>query len=115
MLFDGVLDVDEFVELFEIFRGFGGFFVFKLKLSDNVFILLNVFLFNNLVFKFEWLGYFYVFIGVMVYGFRKYCEEIVVNCGGGIVLGISKKVYYLVVGEIGNEQWFYSIYGIKIK
>ena len=33
----------------------------------------------------------------------------------GIASGISKKVHYLVVGEIGNEQWLHSTYGTKIK
>lgn len=35
--------------------------------------------------------------------------------GGEIAPGVSKKIHYLVVGEIGNEQWLHSTYGTKIK
>ncbi|MNF12093.1 hypothetical protein D3C80_2134780 [compost metagenome] len=28
---------------------------------------------------------------------------------------MSKKIHYLVVGAIGNEQWLHSTYGTKIK
>lgn len=35
--------------------------------------------------------------------------------GGEIAMGVSKKVHYLMVGEIGNDQWLHSTYGKKIK
>ncbi|ERL01426.1 hypothetical protein O999_06660 [Pseudomonas putida LF54] len=28
---------------------------------------------------------------------------------------MSKKIHYLVIGSIGNEQWLHSSYGTKIK
>ncbi|HHK2866655.1 TPA: BRCT domain-containing protein [Pseudomonas aeruginosa] len=115
MLSDGVLDTDESAELLEILRGFGGLSASKPKPSDNAFTSSNALPLNNPAPKLEWSGHLYVFTGVMVYGPRKHCEEIVVNRGGGIAPGISKKVHYLVVGEIGNEQWLHSTYGTKIK
>src|SRR5690606_39920010 len=34
---------------------------------------------------------------------------------GQIGASISKKIHYLVVGSIGNDQWLHSTYGTKIK
>jgi len=57
----------------------------------------------------------FVFTGVMAYGPRKDCEKLVTAQGGLIGASISKKIHYLVVGSIGNDQWLHSIYGTKIK
>ena len=51
----------------------------------------------------------------MAYGPRKQCEALILERGGQIAPGVSKKIHYLVVGEIGNEQWLHSTYGTKIK
>ncbi|MNE70663.1 DNA polymerase III subunit epsilon [compost metagenome] len=51
----------------------------------------------------------------MAYGPRKDCEALVIDRGGQIGAGVSKKIHYLVVGTIGNEQWLHSTYGTKIK
>ncbi|MNG27021.1 DNA polymerase III subunit epsilon [compost metagenome] len=63
----------------------------------------------------EWNGRLYVFTGVMAYGPRKECEALVIEHGGQIGRGVSKKVHYLVVGTVGNDQWLHSTYGTKIK
>jgi NAD-dependent DNA ligase len=41
-------------------------------------------------------------------------DELVEERGGLIGGGVSKKVHYLVVGSVGNEQWRHSTYGTKI-
>lgn len=52
--------------------------------------------------------------GVMAYGPCKDCQTLVEERGGLIGSGVSKKVHYLVVGSVGNEQWRHSTYGTKI-
>ncbi|BBP62739.1 hypothetical protein PHLH5_02800 [Pseudomonas sp. Cab53] len=56
----------------------------------------------------------FVFTGVMAFGPRKDCQALVEERGGLIGGGVSKKVHYLVVGSVGNEQWRHSTYGTKI-
>lgn len=51
----------------------------------------------------------------MAYGPRKHCEALVVERGGLIGGSVSKKVNFLVIGSIGNDQWLHSSYGLKIK
>lgn len=115
MLSDGVLDAEESAELLEMLHAFAGVSVEKPKVSDNPFTPSNLLPLNDPAPRLEWSGHLYVFTGVMAYGPRKHCEEVVVNRGGGIAPSISKKVSYLVVGQIGNEQWLHSTYGTKIK
>lgn len=62
----------------------------------------------------EWTGRMFLFTGTMAYGPRKACEALVVERGGSIAAGVSKKTHYLVIGSIGNEQWLHSSYGTKI-
>lgn len=111
MLGDGVLDADESVELLEMLHQFTGLPVGaektctaatrlpldnpapELCLADRVFL----------------------FTGVMAYGPRKECESLIVQRGGLIGGSVSKKIHYLVVGSIGNDQWLHSTYGTKIK
>ncbi|MCY1314171.1 hypothetical protein D9M70_647830 [compost metagenome] len=63
----------------------------------------------------EWNGRLFVFTGVMAYGPRKDCEALVIDRGGQIGAGVSKKIHYLVIGTVGNDQWLHSTYGTKIK
>ncbi|SDF69151.1 hypothetical protein SAMN05216571_101234 [Onishia taeanensis] len=57
----------------------------------------------------------FVFTGVMAYGPRKECQQLVADLGGFSKGGPSKKVNYLVIGTIANEHWLYSSYGRKIQ
>lgn len=57
----------------------------------------------------------FVFTGVMAYGPRKLCQELVTERGGLCRGDPSKKVDYLVIGTIANEHWAYSSYGRKIE
>jgi len=56
-----------------------------------------------------------MFTGAMAFGPRKDCEVLVKERGGVICASVSRKVRYLVVGGIGNDQWLHSSYGTKIK
>jgi len=63
----------------------------------------------------RWQDHWFVFTGIMAYGPRRECEKLVENRGGLTANTVSRKVNYLVVGDIGNEQWLHSSYGTKIK
>lgn len=115
MLADGVLDADESTELLDILRGFAGLTAAKPMASDNVFVPANGLPLDHPAPELVWGGSLFLFTGVMAYGPRKECEALVIDRGGQIAPGVSKKIHYLVVGEIGNDQWLHSTYGTKIK
>lgn len=115
MLADGVLDVEESKDLLEMLRSFAGLTAAKPKASDNSFVRPNGLPLNDPPPPLLWAGRAFIFTGVMAYGPRKDCEALVLERGGVIAPGVSKKIHYLVVGEIGNEQWLHSTYGTKIK
>ncbi len=56
----------------------------------------------------------FVFTGIMAFGPRKDCQQLVTDRGGILGGAVSKKVDYLIVGSIGNEQWRHASYGTKI-
>lgn len=111
MLSDGVLDEDESVELLEILHQFAGLPVGAPQRTANV----NSLPLNDPIPELDWLDRVFLFTGVMAYGPRKDCELLVTERGGVIGNSVSKKVHFLVVGSIGNEQWLHSSYGTKIK
>ncbi|KGE68184.1 MULTISPECIES: BRCT domain-containing protein [Pseudomonas] len=111
MLSDGVLDEDESIELLEILHQFAGLPVGAPQRTANVSSLPL----NDPIPELDWLDRVFLFTGVMAYGPRKDCESLVTERGGVIGNSVSKKVHFLVVGSIGNEQWLHSSYGTKIK
>lgn len=115
MLADGVLDAEESNDLIEMLRSFAGLSAVKPKASDNSFVRPNGLPLNTPAPEMVWAGRLFVFTGVMAYGPRKECEVLVIDRGGEIAPGVSKKIHYLVVGEVGNDQWLHSTYGTKIK
>ncbi|WP_447747729.1 BRCT domain-containing protein [Pseudomonas nicosulfuronedens] len=115
MLADGVLDAEESKDLLEMLRSFAGLSAAKPKASDNSFVRSNGLPLSYPAPEIVWDGRLFLFTGVMAYGPRKDCEALVVDRGGEIAPGVSKKIHYLVVGEIGNDQWLHSTYGTKIK
>jgi NAD-dependent DNA ligase len=56
----------------------------------------------------------FCFTGKFFSGTRQWCEDQVVQRGGAIG-GISRKLNYLVVGEIGSRDWIHSTHGRKIE
>lgn len=111
MLSDGVLDAEESAELLEMLHQFTGLPVG----SAQIFTAPTSLPLDNPAPSLSWAERVFVFTGVMAYGPRKDCESLIVERGGLIGGSISKKVHYLVVGSIGNDQWLHSTYGTKIK
>lgn len=114
MLLDGVLDPEESLELIGLLQSFSGLSVEKPKASDQTFSVPNDLPFNRPEPDLTWDGRLFVFTGIMAYGPRKACQALVEERGGIIGGGVSKKIHYLVVGSIGNDQWRHSSYGTKI-
>lgn len=111
MLSDGVLDAEESAELLEMLHQFSGISVGSPQRPSAVSSLPL----NNPAPTLDWQDRTFLFTGVMAYGPRKECELLVVERGGLIGNSVSKKVHFLVVGSVGNEQWLHSSYGTKIK
>ncbi|WP_300243251.1 NAD-dependent DNA ligase [Pseudomonas sp.] len=114
MLLDGVLDPEESLELIGLLQSFSGLSAEKPKASDQTFSTPNDLPFNRPEPDLTWDGRLFVFTGIMAYGPRKDCQALVEERGGIIGGGVSKKIHYLVVGSIGNDQWRHSSYGTKI-
>lgn len=115
MLADGVLDAQESAELLATLRSFAGLSAARPLATDNAFTPPIDLPLCRPAPELEWNGRLYVFTGVMAYGPRKDCEALVIDRGGQIGSGVSKKIHYLVVGTVGNDQWLHSTYGTKIK
>ncbi|RON07353.1 NAD-dependent DNA ligase [Pseudomonas brassicacearum] len=111
MLSDGVLDAEESTELLEMLHQFAGLPVG----STQTFTTPTSLPLNNPPPALSWADRVFIFTGVMAYGPRKDCESLILERGGLIGGSVSRKVHYLVVGSIGNDQWLHSSYGTKIK
>lgn len=59
-------------------------------------------------------GHSFCFTGVFDYGSRTECQAAINQRGGMAVDGITKKLHYLVIGNIGSEFWKHSNFGNKI-
>lgn len=59
-------------------------------------------------------GSSFCFTGVFDYGSRTQCQQAVSDRGGILSNGITKKLHYLVIGNIGSEFWKHSTFGNKI-
>lgn len=114
MLQDNALDVEESRELLDILRSFSGVRIERPKDGGTAAVTPTDLPFNSPVPDLVWDGRMFVFTGVMAFGPRKDCQALVEERGGLIGGSISKKVHYLVVGSVGNEQWRHSTYGTKI-
>ncbi len=60
-------------------------------------------------------GRAFCFTGTFASGSRNWCHEQVERLGGTAASGITKKLHYLVIGDIGNENWLHSTHGRKIE
>lgn len=111
MLSDGVLDAEESIELLDMLHQFTGLSVGSAQISAAPASLPL----DNPAPPLDWTERVFLFTGVMAYGPRKECESLIIERGGLIGGSVSKKINYLVVGSIGNDQWLHSSYGTKIK
>lgn len=60
-------------------------------------------------------GQIFCFTGAFNAGSRQWCHDQVERRGGQPASGITKKLNYLVVGDVGNENWLHSTHGRKIE
>jgi hypothetical protein len=60
-------------------------------------------------------GRSFCFTGVFHSGTRDWCHSQVAGRGGRSSGSITKKLDYLVIGDIGNETWAHSTHGRKIE
>jgi hypothetical protein len=60
-------------------------------------------------------GRTFVFTGQFVFGTRNACESAVVQRGGHCSSSVSKKVDFVVIGELCSRDWLYSSHGTKIQ
>ncbi|HLO65294.1 MAG TPA: BRCT domain-containing protein [Azonexus sp.] len=56
----------------------------------------------------------FCFTGVFDFGTRAACQAAIQVRGGIAADGISKKLHYLVIGNIGSEVWRHTSFGNKI-
>jgi BRCA1 C Terminus (BRCT) domain len=59
-------------------------------------------------------GEVFVFTGRFLYGTRKRCQEAVVERGGQCTSNVTLKSNYLIIGDLGSEDWKHSTHGTKI-
>lgn len=115
MLSDGVLADDESVELLGMLHCFTGLTASKPTANADLFVRPNSLPLCQPAPEIQWNGKVFIFTGVMAYGPRKACEALVLERCGLIGSSVSKKISYLVIGSISNDQWLHSSYGTKIK
>jgi hypothetical protein len=56
----------------------------------------------------------FCFTGVFDYGSRAECHAATTERGGIPLKGVTKKLHYLVIGNIGSEVWKQTSFGLKI-
>lgn len=56
----------------------------------------------------------FCFTGVFDYGRRAECVDAITALGGKEATGITKKLNYLVIGNIGSDAWRHTSFGSKI-
>lgn len=60
-------------------------------------------------------GKTFCFTGVFDFGTRAECHQAVIERGGHPISGITKKLNYLIIGDIGSDFWIHSTFGTKIQ
>jgi NAD-dependent DNA ligase len=63
----------------------------------------------------EFAGRTFCFTGRFFSGTRDWCHEQVATRGGIPADSITKKLDYLVIGDIGSRDWLHSTFGTKIQ
>jgi hypothetical protein len=111
-LADGVLDLDEERDLLEaLVRAVGG----ETHTADGSTSLATDLPFDEPFPALVYPGQLYVVTGVFDYGSRSLVNDAIELRGGLVKGGISKKIRYLVVGNIGSRDWKHSSFGRKIE
>lgn len=63
----------------------------------------------------QFAGQVFCFTGAFNSGKRTWCEQQIMDRGRIASGTITKKLNYLVIGDIGNENWLHSTHGRKIE
>ena len=111
MLRDNILDPDESLELLSLLKQFTGIHEGSVQLFSTPASLPL----NSPPPTLSWEDRTFILTGTMAYGPRKDCEALIIERGGRIGCSVSKKVNFLIIGSIGNDQWMHTSYGFKIK
>jgi NAD-dependent DNA ligase len=113
MLKDGILDDEEQKELFEIMSELTGG---DIPLDDADIDSMSSTLplcrpAPSIIIE----GSSFVFTGIFTTGPRKKLSELVVEIGGIVHDGVKKDTDFLVIGDIGSQDWAHSSFGRKIE
>lgn len=113
MLKDGILDEEEQKELMVIMSELtGGDLIVEDKEIESMSSILPLCKpAPSITIK----GSSFVFTGIFTTGPRKQLSELVIELGGIIHDGIKKDTDYLVIGDIGSQDWAHSSFGRKIE
>lgn len=111
-LADGVLDSDEEKELLDLLLAtVGGNTAPQIGESSDATTLPI----SRPVPQIVFLERTFCFTGKFYSGTRDWCHQQVILRGGLPADSITKKLHYLVIGEIGSRDWLHSTYGTKIQ
>ena len=111
MLEDGVIDSQEREELFSLLKSLIG----EKPVAEHISSFATTLPLTKPVPEILFEGKSFCFTGKFAFGLRKDCEKAVAQRGGIISDGVTKKLDYLVIGLMGNEDWAHSTFGRKIQ
>ncbi len=107
MLADGVLDAEEQHELLSLVASFAR----PPAVGERLPASLPV---NQPQPPIQFEKHSFCFTGVFEYGSRADCHAATESRGGTPAKGITKKLHYLVIGNIGSDVWKHTSFGNKI-
>lgn len=111
-MFDGVLDSEEERDLLDVLvRTVGG----ESHTAGSSTSLSTVLPFDVPPPEISFRGQVFAVTGIFAYGQRSAVVEAIQGRGGIVKPNVSKKVRFLVVGEIGSRDWEHSCFGRKIE
>lgn len=109
---DGIIDLDEEREIMDVLLAtIGGNTAPMCGESSNSTALPYTKPFPEI----DFYGRTFCFTGKFACGSRRWCEESIEKRGGIAISNITKKLDYLVIGEIGSRDWIHSTHGRKIE
>jgi NAD-dependent DNA ligase len=110
MFRDGVVNIDERIELEEILTEIVGEDEERTTALDRP----TAAGFDDPLPLLEFQNWHYVLTGRFAYGTRKYCEQEITNRGGFVESSVSGRTRVVVVGTFASPAWVQSGYGLKI-
>lgn len=110
MLEDGVLDVEESKELFDLLHKITGEPSDVGELAKTTSLPIN-----NPLPSVSFEGMSFLFTGTCAFGTRKQCQSAIESLGGINAKGVNKKLDYLILGTYVTDSWAHESYGRKIE